>query len=219
MPLLSTGDTMLFFAHIPKTGGSSVEQYMRRKGDLYLYGARKPPGLTISPQHFHAELYTALLPPPLLEGSFAILRDPMERLLSEYRYRAAQGRGFWRLLDRGVGRRRWVKLGRRRRWMDFDAWVAAALRRYPRQTTLNDNHIRPQSDFVIDGQKLFLFEHGLEPVFRWIDARTGTDPEPEQFHEKRSDPMRVEVSQATQDAVAAFYARDYALIARLRDSA
>lgn len=217
MPLLATKDRYIFFAHIPKTAGSSVKRYLLTKGELYLSSSTVPAGLSITPQHFHAELYTGMLPPSLLAHSFAVLRDPLARMVSEYKYRSVAPPAPWPWINRITGTARMhVKYGHRRRVMSFDRWVAATLRAYRKSPTIYDNHIRPQVEFLSGVQKLFVLEDGLEQVFRWIDMITETPPEPGFFHENKSSGYSVSISENTHAAICSFYADDYRLLERVK---
>lgn len=219
MPLARIGGTILFFVHIPKTGGTSVEAYLRAKGALALHGTRAD-WSRCTPQHIHRELYAEMVPPEFYDHGFAILRDPMARLVSEFRMRAEPIRPKFRPLgalrlarNRAAGRPTYgVRVGARVDYLDFDAWVPRIFAAQGRDPFVKDNHIRPQAEFVDPAHRLFRLEDGLDPVFRWIDAQTGTPPAPGAFHERRSAPLPVSCAPETAALVREFYAADYALI-------
>lgn len=213
MPLLLLNGKAVFFAHIPRTGGSSIEAYMRSKGPLAFYANGSISGLAIRPQHFHAEIYSALLEGDLLKHSFAVMREPLARLQSDYRYRCREPEGAWKWVNKlAGGRRKRVKLGKRRRLLTFDEWAVKSMSRCRRYPTIGDNHIRPQVDFITPGMKVFDFSQGLEPVFRWIDRITETKAEPGDFHVNRSSGTAPDVSDKVQKEIRAFYADDYAML-------
>lgn len=89
MPLLEAGQRRIFFAHIPKTGGTSVEAYMATKGRLSMTSPdeRPAPGEPVTAQHYHRDLYLPKLADTPVDAFFAILRDPVDRMVSEYRFR------------------------------------------------------------------------------------------------------------------------------------
>ncbi|SLN38471.1 Sulfotransferase family protein [Roseivivax jejudonensis] len=218
MPVLRANGRVVFFSHVPKTGGTSVEAYMRAKGPVALYTEnRAAEGLRATPQHLHRAVIDAMVPEGFFDASFAILRDPMARLMSEYRWRASR-RGYVIQRDpprvtkmlRKVSKR----LGRKR--LVFDEWVALTLDGYGRDPWIYDNHIRPQTEFVAEGDTLFRFEDGLEPVYRWIDGATATDPAEGTFWFKKTEGrLEITPSETTRARVRAFYAADYELWARL----
>ena len=217
MPLARINRRLLYFAHVPKTGGSSIEAYMRQQGEVALLHNIRPGGMRTTPQHLEREAYEALFHDDFYDAGFAVLRDPMERLVSEYMFRSERPRRWQRTLWMGqYGDRLRVRLGARYPVMGFDAWARAAMARMHRMPTINDNHIRPQVDFVHPDHALFLLERGLEPVFDWIDSMTESPPGPRPAREKVSDGFRPVPSETTRAEVARVYAADYALIAALR---
>ena len=157
-------------------------------------------------QHLHRAAYAEILPPGSYDHGFAILRDPKARLISEFRMRAEplsaklRPLGWLRLArNRAAGRPTYgLRVGRRLELMDFDHWAARSFAELGRDPMFQSNHMRPQADFVDPAHRLFRFEDGLDPVFRWIDAVTGTPPLSGTFHERRSDPIAVSCSAATE---------------------
>ncbi len=224
MPLARIGDRLIFFVHVPKTGGTSVEAYLRAKGGLALAGTRRHGWSRTTPQHIHREIFAEMVPPGFYDHGFTILRDPKSRLVSEFCMRAEPLR--LKLRPFGLARAAWkrmrgirsygVRIGNRLEFLDFDGWVARSFAEFRKDPFYKDNHFRPQHEFVADGHRVFLFEDGLEPVFRWIDTVTGTRPVDGAFHERRSAPMAIDCSAATDTLIREFYREDYALISRLK---
>jgi hypothetical protein len=221
MPLARIAGRVLFFVHIPKTGGTSVEAYLGAKGAVALAGHRRHGWSRTTPQHIQREIYADCIPPAFYDHGFAILRDPMERLFSEFRMRAEPLRpklrpiGLIRLAEyRRRGSRAFgVRIHHRIEYLDFDDWVVRVFKEYRKDPYYKDNHLRPQSDFVDPGHRTFLFRKGLDPVFRWIDAVTGSKPVCGTFHERRSVPLEFGCRPRTEEMIRDFYRRDYALIA------
>ncbi|NND20998.1 MAG: sulfotransferase family 2 domain-containing protein [Silicimonas sp.] len=210
MPLARINGHLLHFVHIPKTGGSSVNTYMRSRGSLALYSRVPLVWMDVSPQHLHRGAATAVIPPGFCDRAFTILRDPVARMVSEYRYRAARWHD-----NRGPNGAQVIE------WHDggsfegdFDAWVAAVLRDWARDPRLYDNHIRPQSDYWWPGLSTFLFEDGLGRVFDWIDETCHLSHEP-RIHENPGARVSVRMSDDTERAIRSFYRIDTNLIRRL----
>jgi len=204
MPLVSAGGRRLFFAHVPKTGGSSLEDYLaERFGPLawldrywelrWKDGGCREAGLRVSPQHLAAEDALRLLPGPS-DWSFALVRDPVARIVSEYRFQArAPGR-----------RRRLAELG-------FSSWLRSVVALARREPTIFDNHIRPQSDLVPEDAEIFRLEDGFAPLIARLDAVTGTiAPALEVGHALKSDAgASVALRGPDLALIAEFYAVDY----------
>lgn len=212
MPLARIEDSILYFAHIPKTGGSSIEAYIKAKGALSLYHKTAVGGLKTSPQHLQVELFDKIVPRAFYDHGFTVLRDPVARLVSEFCYRARpparvwfrQADGLARLPIRGKGRN-----------LTFDQWVNTIFEVYLENSYVSGNHIRPQVDFVHPDHLCFRFEAGLDQVLRWIDEVTQTAP----LHSERLNKARwpkPEVSPALRRKIETFYARDYELLDRLQ---
>ncbi len=195
MPLARLADKLVFFAHIPKTGGSSVEDWLGQAGALGLRHKSALEGMGCTPQHLHAALFEPLFKGAFVDARFAVLRDPVERLVSEYRYRRGQ-----------------VERKGKRQMPEFDAWAARAFRLYGENPYFLDNHIRPQAEFVSKDMTLFRFENGLEAVTDWLEELSGVTG-PTLAHKLASEGDTVEVPQEFRAKIEAFYAADYALIA------
>ncbi len=135
MPLARLGGQVLFFAHVPKTGGTSIEAYLRAQGAaLALHGAGE--GWSRVPlQHLHRAAWEEIVAPGAWDAGFVVLRDPLARLISEFRMRVEPMRpklrpaGLARMaLNRAAGRATHaVRIGGRIEYLDFDAWAARML--------------------------------------------------------------------------------------------
>lgn len=170
MPSLSLSARLIWFAHCPKAGGTSVEQLMvarwgRDVGHLHwgwdLWWRRggwrvaDPPN---SPQHLvwsDAEKLLSRRP----DAVFALVRDPAARMASEYRWQRRHRRG--------------TRLGRMLSYLPFWLWLRIMLGVARQNPHAFDNHFRPQSDFVPAQAEVFRLEDGLAPVVAWLSEKTG----------------------------------------------
>lgn len=197
MPLALVDGRAIFFAHVPKTGGTAVEDYLiRRFGPLAILDRNKRTGVTgtglITPAtHLAAVDLQELLPP--LDYSFAMVRDPVARMLSEYRYQS--------------------KVSRTTR-LDFSTWLRVMLACLAREPRIYENHIRPQSDLIPEGAEIFHLERdGMAAMVARLDAVTGTTaPDVTVTEVNRSKERRAEVRLTRQDvaAIEDAQAEDYA---------
>lgn len=158
MPLVKAGERTIFFAHVPKTGGSTVQDYLRRRfGPMSFmnpgnWESLRSRGLIVSPTHLSAADLRNLLPHDL-GYSFATVRDPLERLQSEYRFQSGASRSS--------------RLG-------FSTWVRLVIAAAGMEPRIYLNHIRPQVDLIPPDSAIFKIEDGLDKVTAWLDDVSGT---------------------------------------------
>lgn len=214
MPIARINGRLLNFVHIPKTGGSSIKSYLMAKGPLALYTREPSEWARTTPQHIHADIYSLLIPDEFCDVRFAVVRDPLARLISEFRYRAKRclepSTKHCTLNDDGTVCIESHTL--RKILVTFDDWVNMTFEEYRSDPYIYDNHIRPQSDFIDRDMKIFRFEYGLLHVFDWIDEFSRTRSL--QLHLDRNQNFGPDfnVSHATRSQIRSFYRRDYALI-------
>jgi hypothetical protein len=207
MPVLSTQRGLLYFAHVPKTGGTSIEEYLiRNYGSLDLIdrgwhearlnGERTGRRFRCSDQHLVWDDALTVLPRPP-DRVFGVVRDPVKRLISEYRFQI-----------RYRPRMRWLtRLG-------FSPWLAALLHAARRDPYICDNHIRPQSDFLPPHAEVFRLEDGLDHLPDWIAAEAGPPAGEAAMHHSQKAPAGpgrpIVPTRHDLRRIAAFYAADYA---------
>lgn len=170
MPSLTLPDRLIWFAHCPKAGGTSVEQAMVARwgsqvGHLHwgwdLWWRRggwrvaDPPN---SPQHLIWADAEAVLP-RAPDAVFALVRDPAARIASEYRWQRQGRRG--------------TILGKALAYLPFPLWLRLMLAVAERHPHAFDNHLRPQGDFVPDCAVVFRLEDGLETALAWLAETAG----------------------------------------------
>jgi hypothetical protein len=188
MPIFRFESRIVLFVHIPKTGGTSVEKMLKDAGGIEALRYSEPvAGLPCTPQHFHADIITRLLPEKFCDLAFTIVRNPYDRLVSEFKMRVLEAR----------------------RDLAFDAWVERAFGRYSRNPFANDNHIRPQSEFLLDRVEVFRFED--QPLLRIAERLATLDIPPVSDHpwERRSAATMLTLSPATAARIREFYAVDF----------
>lgn len=176
MPIVRIGTDLVYYAHVPKCAGSSVEAYLaERFGPLaFLHKPHytRPPALrwsATSPQHIAVTDLDILFPPGFFRASFAVVRHPARRILSAYAYHQD---------------RRRIAL-----WTPFDRWLAQVSRGRDRAPFVYDNHPRPMADLVPEDAAVFRLEDGLDPLVDWLDGIAGD----------RGGPRRIEASNTQDD--------------------
>lgn len=188
MPLLRINNSIVFFVHIPKTGGTSIENTLAELGSISIH--RKPVSYWVPPQHWHAELYNVVIPPDFYDLGFLVCRNPYVRLLSEFCHRS---------------RRDAVKE------LGFDRWTQKILDGYGTDNFIYYNHIRPQSDFYSKNIKVFKYEDGLQRVVNEVAAFCQLRRRMKIRSDKVWPRPQCEVARGTLRRIASFYKSDFKL--------
>ncbi len=183
----------VLFIHVPKNAGTSICEG--------LYG--------LQTKHSSVAYYARVAPDLLDLPSFALVRDPVERFVSAFRYACAGGTGD-----------RLVAPAFRKRSSGFEG-VDCAIEHLKRARNIFDiDHIfRPQSWYAILADGAIAVDH-LIPYAR-IDAVTtlpflaGSLDIPRLNAGKRS-PIRL--TEAQEAFIQEFYCEDYGLLAKARHS-
>lgn len=197
MPILFPNGKIIFFVHVPKTGGSSVEDYMiRRFGPMSMLDKHKHKRVRgtglISPITHLSAVDLEQIVPPNCDLCFAVVRDPLKRMVSEYR---------------------WQSGGSRMSRREFSTWLRVMIAAARVEPRVYDNHIRPQDQMVPAGAEVFRLEEGFDGIIARLDEVTGTTaPEVAMGHQKnrQKDAAPVRIFREDAALVADYYAADYA---------
>ena len=107
-----------------------------------------------SPQHWHGALLQQLLRLETFALSFTVIRDPLERLLSEF----SMQRG--RVPETTT---------------DFGIWYQQMQRERQRNPFYADNHLRPAREFLLPHAVVYNFNAGLERIWADLCGRLAID--------------------------------------------
>jgi hypothetical protein len=148
MPLFWKGGKAALYIHVPKTGGTAVTEFFKRNG--FAVGLMDSGGegslnnfFFCPPQHLHADILKRVIKLGTVDYVVMTVRNPLDRIVSEYRMRQAAIPGI----------------------PPLPRWVKNVLTKYQMNRYVMQNHIRPQSDFILPGCDIVKQEDG------WGDAQ------------------------------------------------
>ena len=119
-------------------------------------------------QHLHGALLRRLLLPGQFDLVFMLVRDPVQRMISEYRH----AREMWRP----------------EALLSFSAWLRICLGLARTDPAFRNNHFRAQADYHVEGAKVLHYEDGMLPCLNEISATIGTPKFEELPRERQSKP-------------------------------
>ena len=147
-----------------------------------------------SPQHLIWADAQPLLP-KAPDAVFAVVRDPVERLASEYRWQRKGRRG--------------TKLGRLVSRLPFPIWLRSMLEVSRLNPYAYDNHLRPQDHFVAPSAVIFRLEDGLAPVMNWLSSETGATFPETPPHQLAGQGSPIDICDDDRRRIRAVYGVDY----------
>lgn len=156
VPIIETGGKRLLFIHVPKTGGSAVEAYFA--GAIsFARSHDKAIDSPCIPRHYHGKLLANLFSKSSFDYAFMVVRDPLARMISDYRY--------------------YVKRKRlEARPPSFSFWLRYRMLRARLDPYYMDNHFRPQVDFECFDARVFRYEDGLDRCLQTVASEAGLEP-------------------------------------------
>jgi len=191
-------ETTLLFIHVPKTGGTAIETYLRGIG---LTGFFDPPTympvrpyLKVPPAHYDYGYLSRLFDLTKLY-SFAVVRHPVRRMVSEYRWAVEKSTAS-------------AKLAR----MSFADYITSMLEQYKSDENVAAGHFKPQVRFVGEKvSKIFKYEAGLDNIVTHVlrDVGIRFEGQVKLPRVNHSSVRKVDVSSDDLKLIREFYAEDY----------
>lgn len=161
MPLVFASSKLIYQAHVPRCGGTAVENYLHvRFGPLGLLDRQhlKNPAYyswsQTSPQHIDHKSLGKLIPDSWVSHRFAVVRHPEDRIMSVYL--------FQRDIEGSIPADQ-----------SFQDWLLGVEDGWKSTPFLHDNHPRPADDLVPTSAKIFRLEDGLDEIVTWFDVLEG----------------------------------------------
>ena len=157
MPVFQKDNKSILFVHVPKAGGSYVEQLFKINGFSVAFfdnGRNLNPLRCCSPQHYHKEILEVLLKVDKMDYSFMTVREPISRFISEFKMRN----------------------NKRKNPLEINDWVKGVYSAYQKDSYIYDNHIRPQKEFYFQGVEFYKQDCGLDDKFaEAIEQKSGIE--------------------------------------------
>jgi hypothetical protein len=149
MPFFEKQNKMLFFSHIPKTAGTSIYHFFKTNGYNVLFYSSSKIGVC-NYQHRHNKDPELLKQIELYKPdySFTIMRDPVDRIKSEFFY------------FNTIIRKKQITPSNQTQFSPevFHKWVETQFMKYKTNQYILDNHIRPQTEFLHKDIEIFKFD-------------------------------------------------------------
>ncbi len=190
MPIARINKKLILFIHVPKTGGSSIEKHLAKHSPLSLYGQMGPPTIPCSSRHFHGAVLTDLFSGTVFDWAFMVVRHPLERLLSQYRYQTRKPNPI-------------------RNNLPFSVWLRYVLLRQRITPYYRDNHFRPQHEFEAFGADVFRLEEGLAAPLEQLNKRIGVEDSKAVVWVNKTASKDVKVTPEDRELIFSVYKEDF----------
>lgn len=147
MPFIHHDGRALLYLHVPKTGGSTIEDWLRTIAPLRFHSVGTPQPMKCTPQHLRMNDFRELFGADYFDHVVMTVRNPYDRIASEYRMRAMlAGETFWKAAP------------------SFSLWLEQTLEAAAKNPFHLGNHLRPQWQFLGDGVEVLKYETGLPAI-------------------------------------------------------
>lgn len=184
MPFFQINGRLVYYAHVPKCGGSSVASYIRNRfgaiafhDNAYLKQSAQDRWTRSSPQHVDSATLERLIPLSFFSAIFTIVRHPVARAVSTFHFQSELEKS----IPEGMG---------------FSEWLLQLEARKAEDPFCFDNHTRPMSEIVPEGATVFHMEHGLDGLIGWFDGLAGDNLGPRAILPENTRGAHVRVSRA-----------------------
>ena len=191
----------MLYMHIPKNAGTTIEGWLASMAPLHLstdYNLGYSRSFRSTPQHFTADDIRRLFADNFFSYSFLFVRNPYDRIESEYRY-----------LQKTTQLRRSVK----NLWTmpSFNQWIKDSFREIESNPWIWDNHLRPQWEYVYPSIDIYKMEDGLLNGVKSVAHKMGVAAPTELPHLNHTLDINAATlwSDESRAIVRKYYARDF----------
>lgn len=235
MPVFRKEHIVGFYIHIPKTAGTSVTKMLRNIGcrialdggnirDVdHFNGVVKKSRLLESihekspcnPQHIHKELYNCVIDHSKIRFNFTVVRDPVERMYSEYLW---LGRKYSPSAEYCSG----CSTYDQSKWSmttNFSEWLKYMKDCYDEDPYVWDNHLRKQTEFILDDTKVFRFDQ-LGKIMNYLNESMQMNHHPiplPHLNRRRPKDNVINIEDEDKELIRNWYKDDYELYHSIED--
>jgi len=188
MPVYTKDNIKVLHIHTPKTGGTSVMKMFEDSGYITSLYNPEDSSMGCTPQHYHKDLIYKLLSKQTFAFCFSLYRDPIERLISQYK---------------------WEIKHVTRKYMKINDWIPRTFNRYRDNPFIQDNHIRPQSEFFIKEAVVYDFNNLSSIKSRLPDRLKLNDKQIGHAHKMTVSSNHLQISDENLLLAKEFYKSDY----------
>lgn len=193
MPVYRIGDKNILFIHVPKTAGMAIGAHLGSFGPAVFEQRIRIRGGTFGPRHQPASVLNTVYFREMIDYAFMVVRHPVARLVSEYRYQRRSGI---------------IQLSRLRMF-GFDSWLRYAMYRFHQDPDWRVGHFRPQVVYKCFDCDTFRYEDGLDQVLHRISDVSGVVLPDAPRQTNVSVHRQVRISQSSLRLIAKHYAADF----------
>lgn len=191
MAVFSCRGQSVLFVHTPKCAGTSVTTVLEALGEKRFDDRIRIGRHAVRPRHLPREALERIFLPEMFDYSFMMVRNPVERVLSEYRYQCRKAFPRWQAI------------------LGFDRWLALSLARAASDPWYRENHFRPQTDFRVFDCDVFRVEEGLAPLVAKLAEITGMDMPAVTEHRNRTEARDIRMTSRSLDLILRTYRADF----------
>ena len=209
MPLYRIKNKLVLFIHIPKAAGFSIHNHLQMIGDLITPYDHYVDNYSCASQHYHADLISQYLNPASVDYIFAVVRNPIERFISEFRYRHREPTRSTRIAPSFLIRKPISHMSETQRTKYFSAWTTKCFTKFHDDPFYLGNHIRPQSEFInVPNIQIFRLEDHLIDLRQSLSEMLGVDLK-EFPTDNKSNNLPLKPENHTLERIYTFYKRDF----------
>jgi hypothetical protein len=204
MPIVRAESKLIFYAHVPKCGGSTVQDFLRGRFGQIAFEDRRHNMHPVtqrwsktSPQHIDRASLSRLFPDGFFDSSFTIVRHPVSRVISCYHFQMEVEQTISKLTS-------------------FNDWLLDLAEGFEEDPFQFDNHVRPMDEIVPPGAKVFHLEHSLDGLVPYFDEVTGNKDGPRLIGHAnkrgefaKASSGKVEPTKQDLDLISSIYGKDF----------